>query len=127
MATPASAISMPLRPLACTAFRVDADQDYLGKWVVASAVKGVDTAVDDTIKMVSNNTFNSTISQNPIRYFNMQNQGAGATFNSSSGIPASVMTKVKAWQAQVEAGAVLVPHNSSTDATPSCGTVSNPC
>jgi basic membrane protein A and related proteins len=83
---------------------VDADQAYLGSFILTSAVKKVDVAVFDTIKQVQAGTFKGGTTD----FFTAQNGGAGIGVVSSK-VPAADVTKLKAIQKQVESGQITPP------------------
>jgi len=83
---------------------VDADQSYLGSYILTSAVKKVDVAVFDTIQSVVNGQYAG---------------GAVTTFDAKKGatglgkvnpkVPADVLSKLQAAEAKVKSGAVVPP------------------
>ncbi len=83
---------------------VDADQAYLGPFILTSAIKKVDVAVFDTVKEITNGTFKGGTTD----FFTAQNGGAGIGAISSK-VPAADVTKLKAIQQQVESGAIVPP------------------
>jgi len=83
---------------------VDADQSYLGPFILTSAVKKVDVAVFDTIKQITSGTFKGGTTD----FFTAQNGGAGIGAISSK-VPAADVTKLEAIQKKVESGAIVPP------------------
>jgi basic membrane protein A and related proteins len=83
---------------------VDADQAYLGSFILTSAVKKVDVAVFDTIKQIQAGTFKGGTTD----FFTAQNGGAGIGAISPK-VPAADVTKLKAIQKQVESGQITPP------------------
>jgi basic membrane protein A and related proteins len=83
---------------------VDADQAYLGSYILTSAVKKVDVAVYDTIKEIVNGSFKGGTTD----FFTAQNGGAGIGAISPK-VPAADVTKLKAIQQKVESGAITPP------------------
>jgi basic membrane protein A len=84
---------------------VDADQSYLGSYILTSAIKKVDVAVYDTIQSVVGNTF----------------QGGGVTtFDATKGatglgiinpkVPANIRAKVLAVEQKVKDGTIVPPN-----------------
>jgi basic membrane protein A and related proteins len=83
---------------------VDADQSYLGPFILTSAIKKVDVAVFDTVKEITDGTFKGGTTD----FFTAQNGGAGIGAISSK-VPAADVTKLQAIQKQVESGAIVPP------------------
>ncbi len=83
---------------------VDADQSYLGDYILTSAVKKVDVAVYDTIKAITGGTFKGGTTD----FFTAQNGGAGIG-KISPKVPAADITKLKAIEQKVESGAIKPP------------------
>ncbi len=83
---------------------VDADQAYLGPFILTSAIKKVDVAVFDTVKEITDGTFKGGTTD----FFTAQNGGAGIGAISSK-VPAADVTKLQAIQKQVESGAIVPP------------------
>jgi len=83
---------------------VDADQSYLGSYILTSAVKKVDVAVFDTVKEVVNGTFKGGTTD----FFTAQNGGAGIG-KVSPKVPAADITKLQGIEKQVESGAITPP------------------
>jgi basic membrane protein A len=83
---------------------VDADQAYLGSFILTSAVKKVDVAVFDTIKEIQAGTFKGGTTA----FFTAQNGGAGIGAISPK-VPAADITKLKAIEQKVESGAIKPP------------------
>jgi basic membrane protein A len=83
---------------------VDADQSYLGPYILASAVKRVDVAVDDTIKSVAQGTYaggKDTI-------FDLKVNGVGIA-GINSAVPQSAIDAVNAAQQAIIAGTIVPP------------------
>ena len=83
---------------------VDADQSYLGSFILTSAVKKVDVAVFDTIKEIKAGTFKGGTTD----FFTAQNGGAGIGAISPK-VPAADITKLKVIEQKVESGAITPP------------------
>jgi basic membrane protein A and related proteins len=83
---------------------VDADQAYLGSFILTSAIKKVDVAVFDTVKEITSGTFKGGTTD----FFTAQNGGAGIGAISSK-VPAADVTKLQAVQKKVESGAIVPP------------------
>ncbi len=83
---------------------VDADQSYLGPFILTSAIKKVDVAVFDTVKEITDGTFKGGTTD----FFTAQNGGAGIGAISPN-VPAADVTKLKAIQAKVASGAIVPP------------------
>jgi basic membrane protein A and related proteins len=83
---------------------VDADQSYLGSFILTSAVKKVDVAVFDTVKEIQAGTFKGGTTA----FFTAQNSGAGIGAISPN-VPAADVTKLKAIEQKVESGAIKPP------------------
>jgi basic membrane protein A and related proteins len=83
---------------------VDADQSYLGSYILTSAVKKVDVAVFDTIKQITSGTFKGGTTD----FFTAQNGGAGIGAISPK-VPAADVTKLKAIEQKVESGSITPP------------------
>ena len=83
---------------------VDADQSYLGSFILTSAVKKVDVAVFDTIKEITGGTFKGGTTD----FFTAQNGGAGIG-KISPKVPAADVTKLKAIEQKVESGPIAPP------------------
>jgi basic membrane protein A len=83
---------------------VDADQSYLGPFILTSAIKKVDVAVYDTIKQITSGTFKGGTTD----FFTAQNGGAGIGAISPQ-VPAADVTKLKAIEAKVASGAIVPP------------------
>jgi basic membrane protein A len=83
---------------------VDADQAYLGPFILTSAVKKVDVAVFDTIKELTAGTFKG----GTVDFFTAKNGGAGIGALSPN-VPAADVTKLKAIEQQVESGKIAPP------------------
>jgi basic membrane protein A len=83
---------------------VDADQAYLGDYILTSAIKKVDVAVFDTIKQVVDGTFQG----GGITTFDATKGATGlGTINSS--VPQSDVQKVDAQLAQLKSGSITPP------------------
>ncbi len=83
---------------------VDADQSYLGPYILTSAVKKVDVAVFDTIKEIKAGTFKGGTTD----FFTAQNGGAGIG-KISPKVPAAIVAKVMAIEKKVESGQITPP------------------
>jgi basic membrane protein A and related proteins len=83
---------------------VDADQSYLGSYILTSAVKKVDVAVFDTIKEVKGGMFKGGTTD----FFTAQNGGAGIG-KISPNVPAADVTKLMAIEKKVEDGTIVPP------------------
>jgi basic membrane protein A and related proteins len=83
---------------------VDADQAYLGSFILTSAIKKVDVAVFDTIKEIKAGTFKGGTTD----FFTAKNGGAGIGAISPK-VPAADITKLKAIEHKVESGAIAPP------------------
>jgi basic membrane protein A len=83
---------------------VDADQGYLGDYILTSAIKKVDVAVFDTIKQVVDGTF----SGGGITSFDLTNDGTGLGAVNPA-VPASEVSKVDEQKAQIKSGAITPP------------------
>jgi basic membrane protein A len=83
---------------------VDADQAYLGPFILTSAIKKVDVAVFDTVKAITDGTFKGGTTD----FFTAQNGGAGIGAISPN-VPAADVTKLKAIEAKVASGAIVPP------------------
>ena len=83
---------------------VDADQAYLGSFILTSAVKKVDVAVFDTVKEIQAGTFKGGTTD----FFTAQNGGAGIGAISPK-VPAADITKLKAIEQKVETGKITPP------------------
>ena len=83
---------------------VDADQAYLGDFILTSAVKKVDVAVYDTIKEIVNGSFKGGTTD----FFTAQNGGAGIG-KISPKVPQADITKLQAIEQKVSSGAIAPP------------------
>jgi basic membrane protein A len=83
---------------------VDADQAYLGSFILTSAVKKVDVAVFDTVKEIQAGTFKGGTTD----FFTAQNGGAGIGAISPK-VPAADITKLKAIEQKVQTGKITPP------------------
>jgi basic membrane protein A len=82
---------------------VDADQSYLGPYVLTSAIKKVDTSVFDTVKQVQDDKY--TGGANTV--FDVKNEGAGIGKVSATG--AKYQPQLDAVKAKLAAGSITVP------------------
>ncbi|MCW3002269.1 MAG: family transporter substrate-binding protein [Conexibacter sp.] len=82
---------------------VDADQSYLGPYVLTSAIKKVDTSVFDTVKQVQDDKY--TGGANTV--FDVKNEGAGIGKVSSAGT--KYQPQLDAVKAKLAAGSITVP------------------
>jgi basic membrane protein A len=83
---------------------VDADQSYLGDFILTSAVKKVDVAVFDTIKQIQAGTFKGGTTD----FFTAQNNGAGIG-KISPNVPASIVAKLKPIETKIASGQITPP------------------
>jgi basic membrane protein A len=83
---------------------VDADQAYLGPFILTSAVKKVDVAVFDTIKEIQAGTFKGGTTD----FFTAQNNGAGIG-KISTKVPAADLNKLKPIEQQIASGKITPP------------------
>jgi basic membrane protein A len=83
---------------------VDVDQSYLGKHILTSAVKRVDTGIYLAVKGAENGQFKGGSNLS----FNLKNAGVGLGKISPS-VPASVLKKIAALRAQIVAGKIKPP------------------
>ena len=83
---------------------VDADQSYLGPFILTSAVKKVDVAVFDTIKQIQAGTFKGGTTD----FFTAQNNGAGIG-KISPNVPAAIVAKLKPIETKIAAGQITPP------------------
>ena len=83
---------------------VDADQSYLGPFILTSAVKKVDVAVFDTIKQIQAGTFKGGTTD----FFTAQNNGAGIG-KISPKVPASIVAKLKPIETKIASGQITPP------------------
>jgi basic membrane protein A and related proteins len=84
---------------------VDADQNYLGPYMLTSAVKKVDFAVYSTIQKLSQGTFLG----GQTATFGIKNFAAGIS-GYAKGVPSPVKTKVNAIIAKIKAGGIKIPN-----------------
>jgi basic membrane protein A len=80
---------------------VDADQSYLGPYVLTSAVKKVDVAVFDTIKQAQSGSF----AGGGDAYFDLTNDGVGIG-KVSSKVPQSIVKQVDKVRQQIVSGKI---------------------
>jgi basic membrane protein A and related proteins len=83
---------------------VDADQAYLGTYILTSAVKKVDVAVFDTVKEVKAGTFKGGTTD----FFTARNGGAGIG-KISPKVPAADVAKLTTIEKKVESGQITPP------------------
>ena len=83
---------------------VDADQAYLGDFILTSAVKKVDVAVYDTIKQIQAGTFKGGTTD----FFTAQNGGAGIGVISPK-VPAADVEKLKPIEQKIASGQITPP------------------
>ena len=83
---------------------VDADQYYLGRHILTSAVKRVDESVYQSIQAVQRGTFRGGTNAT----FNLRNKGVGYG-RLSRRVPRSIRTQVERLKRQIIAGRVRVP------------------
>ena len=91
---------------------VDADQNYLGSYVITSALKKVDQAVFLTIKRLKAGHFNAGPN-----YFSLSNHATGIATSDSHHIPAGILSVVSRKEQEIRSGALTIPPD---DATGSC-------
>jgi basic membrane protein A len=82
---------------------VDADQGYLGTYMLTSAIKKVDKSVLDTVKQVQDDAFAGGTNV----MFEVKNDGAGLGQISSTG--AKYQTEVDAVKQKLAAGSITIP------------------
>jgi basic membrane protein A len=82
---------------------VDADQAYLGPYILTSAIKKVDTSVFDTVKQVQDDKFTGGTNTT----FDVKNGGAGIGKVSSTG--AKYQSQLDEVKAKLAAGSIQVP------------------
>jgi basic membrane protein A len=82
---------------------VDADQAYLGPFILTSAIKKVDTAVVDTVKQVQGDTYTGGANTT----FDVKNGGAGIGKVSAAG--AKYQPQLDDITAKLKAGSITVP------------------
>jgi basic membrane protein A len=80
---------------------VDADQSYLGPWILTSAIKKVDVGVFETIKAVQDGSFKGGTD----KFFDIANGGAGIG-KINPKVPASIVSQVQKVQEQIKSGAI---------------------
>jgi basic membrane protein A len=80
---------------------VDADQSYLGPYILTSAIKKVDVAVFDTIKEVQDSSFKG----GQDAYFDLQNDGVGIG-KVSSKVPKSIVDQVDDIRQKIVSGEI---------------------
>jgi basic membrane protein A len=80
---------------------VDADQAYLGPYILTSAVKKVDVAVFDTLKETQDSSFKGGQDS----YFDLTNNGVGIG-KVSPKVPKSIVDKVDQIRAQIVSGKI---------------------
>jgi basic membrane protein A len=83
---------------------VDVDQSYLGKHILTSAVKRVDTGIYLAIKGAENGQFKG--GDNLV--FNLKNGGVGLG-KMAAGVPAAYLKTLDKYRAQIVAGKIKVP------------------
>jgi basic membrane protein A and related proteins len=83
---------------------VDADQGYLGNYILTSAIKKVDVAVFDTIKQVVDGTFTG----GGVTTFDAT-KGATGLGSINSAVPQSDVSKVNQQAAKLKSGAITPP------------------
>jgi basic membrane protein A len=83
---------------------VDADQAYLGSYILTSAVKKVDVAVYDTIKQVTDGTFKG----GGVSFFDATNGGTGIG-QVNSQVPQADVAKLDKIASQLKAGSITPP------------------
>jgi basic membrane protein A len=83
---------------------VDADQAYLGTYILTSAIKKVDVAVFDTVQSVVDGSF----AGGQTTVFDA-NKGATGLGEVNSAVPDSVLTQVKDVDAKIKSGEITPP------------------
>ncbi|MGZ4387996.1 MAG: BMP family lipoprotein [Gaiellaceae bacterium] len=83
---------------------VDADQAYLGKHILTSAIKKVDVAVYDTIQNATKSIYHGGKDS----FFTLKNGGAGIGKISPS-VPKAIVLKVNAVSAKIKSGKIVPP------------------
>jgi basic membrane protein A len=83
---------------------VDADQSYLGPYILTSAIKKVDVAVYDTVKDAANGVYKGGGNA----YFTLKNGGAGIG-KIMKQVPKSFVKKVNAIALQIKKGKIKPP------------------
>ena len=81
---------------------VDADQGYLGSYILTSALKRVDTAVFDSIKDAKDGTFKG--GQDAV--YGLKDRGRRASASSRPKTPKGIAAKVNAIKAQIVSGKI---------------------
>jgi basic membrane protein A len=82
---------------------VDADQRFLGKYIITSAIKRVDRAVYDTASALINGKFRSGN-----HFYTIKNGGTGFA-KPSKVVPASITKVAQSYVAKMKAGTVVPP------------------
>jgi basic membrane protein A len=82
---------------------VDADQAYLGSYILTSAIKKVDTSVFDTVKQVQDDKFTGGTNTT----FDVKNKGAGIGKVSAAG--AKYQSQLDEVTSKLAAGSITVP------------------
>jgi basic membrane protein A len=82
---------------------VDADQAYLGPYILTSAIKKVDTAVFDTVKQVQDDKFTGGTNTT----FDVKNEGAGVGRIGAAGT--KYQAQIDEVKAKLAAGSIQVP------------------
>jgi basic membrane protein A len=83
---------------------VDADQAYLGDYILTSAIKKVDVAVYDTIKQVVDGSFKG----GGVTTFDATNNGTGLGLINPK-VPADIRAKVKVVEGKIKSGEIVPP------------------
>jgi basic membrane protein A len=83
---------------------VDADQAYLGDYILTSAIKKVDVAVYDTIKQVVDGSFKG----GGVTTFDATNDGTGLGLINPK-VPADIRAKVKVIEGKIKDGVIVPP------------------
>lgn len=91
------------------AIGVDADQDYLGSYVITSALKKVDSAVYTAIKSVVQHKF-----VGGIRTFSLKDGATGYATDMPSIVPASIRNAAKQYAKKIAKGKIVPPATCST-------------
>jgi basic membrane protein A and related proteins len=83
---------------------VDADQSYLGKHILTSAMKRVDLAVEESATLAAQGKF-----KGGDRLFSLKDNGV-ALGKINPVVPKAIVAKVKKVEAQIKAGKVTIPN-----------------
>ncbi|MBV9278916.1 MAG: BMP family ABC transporter substrate-binding protein [Chloroflexi bacterium] len=81
----------------------DADQGYLGKYIIASAIKRVEIAVRDTIRATQTGAF-----KGGDHLFSLKNDGTGFVATGGT-VPSKIVSQVHALERQIASGKIVPP------------------